>query len=159
MEKMFEWLQNAPNEASYKRRLAIWLTHTGRLHAGTVADTLGVSTGAVWLWIKEYNSYGPNGLKRKGRGGRRWGFMTMEQEADLLKPLVRKIRSGQLVKTAAIKEAVEQKLGRIVSNSYVYRMLNRHQWGEIIAQSRAKESNKTGKDDFQKFSRPWLRSI
>ena len=43
LEKMFKWLQNAPDEASYKRRMAIWLTHTGRLTAGRVADIIGVS--------------------------------------------------------------------------------------------------------------------
>ena len=94
IEKMFQWLQSAPDEPAYKRRLAIWLTYTGKLHANKVAKVLGVSTQAVWLWIRQYNDSGPSGLKRNGRGGRRWGFMTLQQEAELLRPFIRKARSG-----------------------------------------------------------------
>lgn len=94
IEKMFQWLQKAPDKASYKRRMAIWLIHTGKLHTPKAAEIIGVSTQTVWLWVRQYNSIGPKGLERKGRGGRRWAFMTQQQEAELLKPLIRKARSA-----------------------------------------------------------------
>ena len=157
IEKMFQWLQNAPDESSHKRRLAIWLTHTGKLHANKVAETLGVSTQTVWLWNHQYNTYGPDGLERKGRGGRRWGFMTTQQEAELLKPFIRKARSRHPPAPAAIKQLVEQKLGRKVSPAYIYRLLRRHRWNEIIAQSQLDSSSSVVQDNFRKLSRPWLR--
>ncbi|MFC1677725.1 helix-turn-helix domain-containing protein [Planctomycetota bacterium] len=156
IEKMFQWLQSAPDEKSYKRRLCIWLTHTGKLHANKVADILNVSTQAVWLWIGQYNRYGPSGLKRKGRGGRRWAFLTLEQEAELLKPFVKDAKKGKLAQHLMIKDVIEQKLGSKVSSAYVYRLLNRHNFNTIYAQS---GNSKKTKENFEKLSRPWLRNI
>ena len=157
VEKMFQWLQDAPDDESRKRRRAIWLTYTRKLHARKVAKILGVSTQAVWLWVRQYNNHGPEGLNRKGRGGRRWGFMTLQQEAELLKPLMKKIRSGTIPKTAEIKLLVEKKLGRKVSTPYIYRILSRHSWYEKIAQSNLVTGPSAIADNFQKFSQPWLR--
>ena len=157
MEKMFQWLQNAPDESSYKRRLAVWLTHAGRLHANKVAEILGVSTQAVWLWNRQYNAHGPDGLERKGRGGRRRGFMAKQQEAELIKSFIRKASPGQLPRPASIKQLVEQKLGRKVSMPYIYRLLRRNGWAEIVAQHQADVHPRTLRGSFRKFSRPWLR--
>jgi len=156
VEKMFRWLQNAPDQASYKRRMAIWLTFTGRLHAPKIAEVLGVSSQAVWLWIRQYNTKGPTGLNRKGRGGRRWAFLTLRQEAELLKPLLQKAKSASAPKAAQIREVIEKHLGRKVSMPYVYRMLHRHHWYETIAQSKP-VSDLSGQDTFERISQPWLR--
>ncbi len=157
VEKMFEWLQNALDETSYKRRMAIWLTHTGKLHAPKVAEILGVSTPSIWLWVRQYNACGPKGLMRKGRGGRRWGFMSLCEEAELLKPLMRKAGSANQPNAMQIKRLVEKKLGRVVSRPYIYRMLSRHGWYDKIAQSRLPAKVPARQDDFQAISRPWLR--
>ena len=158
LEKMFQWLQNSPDAGSCKRRMAIWLTHTGKLHAPKVAEILDVSTQTIWLWIRQYNSNGPEGLERKGRGGRRWAFMTAEQEAEVLRPFINKARSGLVTKAAEIRQIIQKKSGRTVSLAYVYRLLRRHNWGRIIAQSQQRNSSSNlHQDNFQKLSRPWLR--
>jgi transposase len=157
VEKMFGWLQNAPNEASYKRRMAIWLTYTGKLHAPKVAEILGVSTPSIWQWVRQYNTYGPKGLERKGRGGRRWGFMSLHEESELLKPMMKKASLSNPLKATQIKLLVEKKLGRKVSKPYIYRMLSRHGWYDKIAQSRLPAKHSIHHDDFQAISRPWLR--
>lgn len=156
VEKMFEWLQGAEDLAAHKRRMAIWLTFTGELDASRIADILGVSTQSVWLWIRQYNAKGPAGLDRKGRGGRRWGFLSVQQESALLKPLLRRARSGSTPKTTEIKEAIEMHLGRKVSMPYVYRLLQRHRWFEIIGQSKPAKGLAAA-DTFEKLSKPWLR--
>jgi transposase len=157
--KMFQWLQSASDEKTYKRRLVIWLTHTSKIHARKIAELLSVSTQAVWLWISQYNKYGPKALDRQGRGGKRWSFLTAEQEDKILKPFIEKIKTGQPVKPAIIKKTIEKELNKKVSMSYVYRLLSRHNWSGIIAQSTtpAKQAP-TDYTGFQKLSRPWLRS-
>ena len=159
INKMFKWLQDAPDEQALKRRMAIWLTHTSNIHANKVAEILDVSTQAVWLWVRQYNTCGPDGLQRKGRGGRRWGFLTIQEERCLLKPFIQKIRHGFIPKSFEIKELVEKKLSRKVSSSYIYRMLARHGWSKILAQSQAIAVHSKVGDDFQNISRPWLRNI
>jgi len=158
IDKMFQWLQNAPDEASYRRRMAVWLTHTGNLHAPIVAKALGVSPQAVAAWIRQYNKLGPDGLKRPGRGGRRHALTTPDKEAQILAPFIKMAKSGRIPKTPQIKLAVENALGRKVSLPYVYRLLARHGWNEIVAQSGQKDTVTKQIDDFQKIARPWLRN-
>ena len=43
-EDMQTWVREAPDKASYQRRLAIWLTHVERLSAHRVAQSLCVSS-------------------------------------------------------------------------------------------------------------------
>lgn len=157
LDRMFRWLQAAPDEASHKRRMAIWLTHTGRLHAHKVAEVLGVSTQAVWLWIRQYNQGGPDGLERKGRGGRRWGLMTPERETGLLRPLIQRARAGHPPKPNAVRQIIEKELNGPVSMSYVYRLLKRHNWAGIIAQSQYREPRRKGSETFADLAKPWQR--
>ena len=152
---MFNWLQNATDEDSSKRRRAIWLTHTDKLCARKVAQILGVSTQAVWLWIAQYNKSGPQGLERTGRGGRRWAFLSREEEIDLLKPFIRKARSNHPPQTSVIKQVIEKKIGKKVSRAYIYSLLRRHHWSSIIAQSKINLS--ASADTFEKLSQPWRK--
>ena len=158
INEMFQWLQNAPDEGAHKRRMAVWLTHTGNLHAKQVAKIVGVSTQAVWLWIRQYNDKGPAGLERAGRGGRRWSLMTIKQEADILKPYIRKLHNGDVTSPLEIKKAIEQKLEKTISMPYVYRLLQRHRWSDIIAQSSPKPSSQQKANEYLKVAMPWLRN-
>ncbi len=157
-EEMFQWLEDAPDRASYKRRMAVWLTHTERLHARQVAEILGVSIQAVWLWIGQYNARGPAGLQRKGRGGRRWCYLTVRQETEVLESFMGKVRAGECPRAAMLKPLIEKKAGRKVSMQYIYRLLARHNWAEEIAQSHPVVEKPEAADDFRKYSRPWLRN-
>ncbi len=151
-EKMFAWAQAAGKLSEKKRREAILLTHSRKLHAFEVAKTLGVSLYTVRLWISQYNRLGPKGLERAGRGGRRWAFLTHAQEAEILKPYIHQARLGKPPRAKTIKEALEKQLGKKISLPYVYRLLGRHNWSRIIAQSRLK---RTGPDNFRKYAQPW----
>lgn len=74
-EELREWAHARVDQATYRRRLAIWMTHHARLHAATVADLLGVSRPSVWKWIGEYNRYALQGWNAKDvadGGGRFW---------------------------------------------------------------------------------------
>ena len=157
LEALFQWVQKAPDQATYRCRMAVWLTHTGKLHAPQVAHILGVSKHAVWLWIRQYNEQGPEGLARNGRGGRRWGLMTPRQEVECLQPIIRRVRAGRAPRPEAIQQMIEKKLQRKVSRSYVYKLLKRHGWADILRKSQAPTSASGDSDSFDRLSKPWLR--
>lgn len=157
-DEMYQWVEKAPGEAARKRRMAIWLTHNERMHAHEVAKSLGVSVQAVWLWIGQYNESGPDGLLRTGRGGRRWGFLTPEQEAELLKPFLAQAKAGTPQAPAEIRSVIEKRLKRNVSMSYVYRLLRRHGWAEILAQSHQIKTSQRGASTFDAMAKPWARN-
>ena len=81
----------------------------GTFHAHRVSDLLQVSKQAVWLWIKQYNQGGPDSLDRKGRGGRRRAYLSLDQERMLVERLQQQVAKGQARKA---KELLPEVLGR-----------------------------------------------
>lgn len=130
-DQLMAWIQDAPDKAAYQRRLAIWLTHAGPFPAHRVAELLVVSTQAVWKWVGEYNALGPSGLDRKGRGGRRWGLMTLEQERAFLAQHLVQAEAGDLLTAKQLHPALCKALGQDVSIDYVYKLLHRHEWRKL----------------------------
>lgn len=157
IQKLFDWLQHAPDSAAHQRRMAIWLTHTGKLHADKVAAILGVSKQSVWMWIRQYNQKGPDGLDRNGRGGRRWALMSVEEETAILRPLMNKVRAGRTPKTEVIQRIIETHLQQKVSTSYIYKLLNRHGWTELLRRSRGSAQVVDSGGTFAAISKPWQR--
>jgi hypothetical protein len=97
VEQLVAWVKEAPDKTAYQRRSAIWLTHAGPFAAHRVADLLAVSTAAVWKRVAECNTLGPTGLDRKGRGGRRWGRMSLDEERAFLAEHLSAAESGDLL--------------------------------------------------------------
>ncbi len=118
--QLMAWVKDAPDKSAYQRRLAIWLTHAGPFPAHRVADLLAVSTQAVWKWVAEYNSLGPTGLDRKGRGGRRWGLMTLEEEYAFLAEHLAQAEAGDLLTAKQLRSALTKAIGQEVSIDYIY---------------------------------------
>src|SRR4030043_1932097 len=75
-EELLSWLKESPTVEAYQKRLVVWLTYLGPFRAQQLAEMLGVSKQAVWLWLGQYNKHGPAGLGRKGRGGRRGALIS-----------------------------------------------------------------------------------
>ena len=156
-DEMLQWLRESPDKASYRRRMAIWLTYAGRVHAHKAASMLGVSTQSMWAWISQYNTFGPTGLIRQGRGGRKWAFMSINEEKEILLNLLEHKKSLRLPDTNVVKSAVEKKLGKKVSLPYIYKLLKRHNWPGLEYQAKTESSDQKTGDSFRKFARPWKR--
>jgi transposase len=129
-EQLANWVREAPSQDAYKKRLAIWLTRKGPFHAHRVSDLLQVSKQAVWLWIKQYNSGGPESLDRKGRGGRRRAYLSLEEERQLVDRLQQQVAKGQARKAKELLPEVLAAVGQNVSVAYVYRLMQRHERNE-----------------------------
>lgn len=151
-EEMAVWVREAPTKETYKRRLAIWLTRIGPFHAHQVATMLQVSIQAVWLWLKQYNKYGPQGIERKGRGGRRWGYLSLSEEQDLLRSFYTRAGKGEIITAKQIHQKISEAVGKEVSLDYVYRLLYRHGWRKIGPRPRHIKANPEVQEAFKKNS-------
>jgi len=154
-KEMFQWLQDASGKTTYQRRLAIWMTSAGKIHAHKIADMLGVSTQSVWAWIKQYNNYGPIGLETQARGGRKWSYLNSQQERQILFEALGFTQNDTLPSVRQVKEILEKKIGKKVSLSYVYKLLRRHNWPHIFRDLNRLSAKE---DNFNKYSSPWKRS-
>lgn len=150
--ELLEWLRQAKDKQQYQRRVAIWLTHLRHFPAHQVANMLGVSTQAIWLWISQYNHHGPEGLKRQGRGGRRWEYMSIEQEQVLLTSLLQSAQKGQVLTARQIHGRVCKAVGKKVSLAYVYRLLHRHGWRKLGPRPRHLKADQNAQESFKKTS-------
>jgi transposase len=148
-----QWTREAQEVGELRRRLSVWLTFWGYA-AHEVAYWLQVSKQAVWLWVGQYNRQGPGGLEREGRGGRRWGFLSLEQEAHLLSGWERRAQQGQVLTAKAFRPWLAQATGRAVSMAYVYRLLKRHRWRKLGPRPRPVKASVRKQEAFNKTSRP-----
>jgi transposase len=158
VEQLVAWVKEAPDKSAYQRRLAIWLTHVGPFAAHRVADLLAVSTQAVLKWVAEYNTLGPSGLDRKGRGGRRWGLMTLDEERAFLCEHLAQAEAGDLLTAKQLASALAKKLGQEVSIDYIYGLLHRHQWRKLTPRPHHAKQDpaivSAFKKNFRKRSKP-----
>jgi hypothetical protein len=81
------------------------------------------------------------GPQERNWGGRRSGYMTIEQERQFLSQFIdQPSREGVLV-VSEIHRALEAIVGRKVAQTTIYRMLDRHDWRTIIPRPRHPKSN------------------
>ncbi len=153
LEEMAVWVREAPTKESYQKRLVIWLTHIYSHHAHRIAGMLQVSKQAVWLWIGQYNKKGPEGLDRKGRGGRRWAFLPWSKEESLLQSLEEEAARGEILTAKHLRPKIEETVGKEVTMAYVYRLLHRHKWRKIVPRPRHVKADREAQETFKKTSR------
>jgi len=132
-KKLKAWVRIAHTRDDYQKRLAIWMTVKGPFPAHRVASLLVVSKQAVWLWVSQFNRLGPNGLQRRGRGGRRRAYLSLDQEKALLESLERDAIRGRAPRAREVQEEISKVTRKNVSISYVYRLLKRIGWQKLDA--------------------------
>jgi len=151
-EDLQVWVREAPDKGGYQRRLAIWLTGVCRLPAHRVAESLCVSKQAVWLWIAQYNQQGPEGLRRTGRGGRRWAWLSWEEEERFLEKRQQAAGRGQILAAPPLRAELEKLTAHRVSLAYVYRLLHRHGWRKLGPRPRHPQAQPAVQERFKKNS-------
>jgi len=152
LEDLQTWVRETHSRQEYQKRLAIWLTHIGPFPAHHVATLLGVSKQAVWLWVSQYNRHGPGGLERRGRGGRRWAYLSLDQEAAFLESLQERAQQAQILTARQIHRQLCQVTGKKVSLGYLYRLLHRHRWRKLGPRPRHLKASRESQEAFKKNS-------
>ena len=150
------WVREAPDKESYQRRLAVWLTQVGQLPAHQIAEWLCVSKQAIWLWVGQYNRQGPEGLDRQGRGGRRWAYLSLEEEETFLRRFQRQAAEGRGLTAKQWHAQLVERAGRKLTVGYVYGLLHRHGWRKLGPRPRHPRANLQAQERFKKnFPDSW----
>jgi transposase len=83
-------------------------------------------------------------------GGRRRALMKWEEEQAFLATWKPKAEQGQLVVVTPLQVALEEKLGRRVKSSVVYRLLDRHQWRKVSPDTRHPKAQPSVQEEWKK---------
>jgi len=127
--------------------------HLGLLYPNMSAKEIGkitlYSESRVWAIHALYRGNGLEALTDK-RGGRYRENMTLDEERQLLAGFEEQSESGKLVVAGKIKLAYEEKVGKEVAESTIYRMLARHGFRKIVPYKRHPKSNTEERETFKK---------
>ena len=96
--------------------------------AEQIALHTGTSKRTVHQVISDYNRQGIEGIETIGKGGRRRGYLSLEEEKNFLHQFMDSASQGLIRTIAKVKRAYESKIDNTVHNSSIYRLLERHGW-------------------------------
>ena len=149
-------MKASADREQFQRWQSIFLTSKG-LSSAVVADYVGTTKGTVHQWVYQYNHDGVDGLLLQGRGGRRFGLLTLDEERDLLEQILTKAQQGRILTAYAVKVHIEEKTGKAVSKDYLYDVLHRHGWRKVMPRPQHPKADKEKQEEFKKNFRSWWR--
>lgn len=122
----------------------------------TIGEIIGRSRPTVVRLRKKFREMcAGEEEQRRNWGGRRYGYMTVEDEHKFLSQFLDKAEQGGILVVGEIKQAFEALVGRKVAKTTIYRMLDRHNWRTIIPRPRHPNSDIEAPEGFKKNSRKW----
>ena len=148
--ELLEWVRESDSADLCRKRLVVWLAHFGKWPASGIAEMAGVSVQSVWNWVGQYNREGPSGLRQQARGGRRWSFLSMEQEKQVLLSLEERAARGDVLTAKQVLPLVREAAGRDVSLAYVYSLLRRHGWRKLGPRPHHVKGDPEAREGFKK---------
>lgn len=114
---------------SHNRWQIIYLIQIGNIHsAELLAPLVNLSVHSIYKIVERYNLEGLNALIYKPKGGRKRALLSLDEESSLFISL-EALASRGLIKTANdIRAVVEKKVGKQVSDDYLWDLLHRNGW-------------------------------
>jgi len=106
-------------------------------------EIIGRAQAAYW---KNGNSV----FYLKPRGGRRRENLTIKEEKTIVDEFRQKAENAEILEVSKIKEYYEEKIGKKVPKSTVYRMLKRHDWRKIEPRPSHPKSNPEAMENSKK---------
>lgn len=148
--RLAERLKVARSHAEYKRIQCVLIRATLGSSAQEIAQLLGWSRAMVHVmhsrWVKEGDAL----FDLKPRGGRNRQHLTVQQEQQLLAPFIEQAQAGALMQVAQIQHAYEQRVGKAVAQSTIYRLLARHGWRKVEPRPRHPKADVATQGAFKK---------
>lgn len=153
-------LSIATGKPEFNRWQILYLVQVGRISsAATISPLVNLSTQSIYKIVEGYNKSGISSVSCKPRGGRHRFLLSTEQEAHLLQSIEQKAAKG-LIKTAEdIRSLVESKVGKEVSDDYIWDLLKRNGWKKKMPRPYHPKRDVSAQQEFKKNSPSvWLPS-
>lgn len=143
-------MKQTKSASEYKMLQCIYLADTQpQMSAKDIGNIVLLSESRVWAIHAEFRKNGIGAMCEK-RGGRYRENLTVADETELLKQFDEQSKNGKLIVAGKIKAAYEEKVGKAVSESTIYRMLDRHGFRKIVPYKRHPKGNASEQEAFKK---------
>lgn len=151
-EKIEKLLPSIKDLSEYKRLQCVYF----RVKYDYDVKTISVLTGYTEQTVRDIHSLFINGgfkaLKIKGKGGRYNSLLSIKEEKELIDKFEKEGKKGGIIEVSKIHKAIEEKTNKNVAKSTTYRILDRHNWRQIMPRPFHPKSNKTKEEEFKKTS-------
>ena len=118
------------------------------------ASFLGVNKSKIYKVVELYNSNGADFTDKLKWGGRRssTSHMSFEDEEKMMNSLKLKALEGKVLVAKHIRKIVETKVGKVVSDDYIWDLFKRHNWKKKMPRPEHPKKNKAAQEEFKKNS-------
>jgi transposase len=146
-------LMDSRGSVNHPRWQIIYLIQIGNIHtADLLAPLVGLSVHSIYKIVENYNRIGAAALICKPKGGRKRALLSLEDEAALFLSL-ESLASKGMVKTANdIRNVVEGRIGKPVSDDYLWDLLHRNGWKKKMPRPHHPKRNLEQQAEFKKNS-------
>lgn len=156
-----ELLRTAKTADELRTAQAVLLPLELGLSLEQTAKAIGRSVGATCNLRTRYCKVARREREapRPKRALRNRANATLEREAQILDEVLEGAMHGGVVVVPPLKEKVEQRLGKPVALSTIYRMLARNGWRKLAPDTAHPQGDASAREDWKKNSRgSWTKS-
>ena len=116
------------------------------------ASFLGFTKSKIYKVVELYNKNGADFTSTLNWGGRRntTSHMSFEEEQNLMNDLAVSAVNGNILVAKHIRELIEKKLGKPVSEDYIWDLFKRHNWKKKMPRPEHPKKNKEAQEEFKK---------
>ena len=122
------------------------------------ASFLGVTKSKVYKVVELYNNRGAGFTESLNWGGRRLetSYMSLEDEEKMMNELKILAKEGKILVAKHIRKIVEERLGKAVSDDYIWDLFKRHNWKKKMPRPEHPKADKVAQEQFKKnFQKYW----
>jgi len=114
------------------------------------ASFLGVTKSKIYKVVELYNKSGEGFTDKLNWGGRRLetSHMSFEEEEKMMSELKVKAKDGEIIVAKHIRKIVEAKVGKAVSDDYIWDLFKRHNWKKKMPRPEHPKRNKEAQAKF-----------
>ncbi len=141
----------------HSRWQILYMIQIGNQHVAEVIATLvNLSIHSVYKIVERYNVDGAASIPTKAKGGRRRALLSIDEEQSLVRSFEDLAGKGKLKTANDMRNIVEKKVGRAVSDDYLWDLLHRHGWKKKMPRPHHPKRSLQEQEDFKKNSpRSW----
>lgn len=133
-----EEMKKCKNKNAYRRMEAVALRCEGKSNA-EVSEITQYHYKRVSQLVSYYCNYGLAKISEDGRKGGNHKNMSREKEQEILEIFTENATEGHIITPSEIKKKYDEKLGRETTPTFIYAVLNRNNWRQIMPRSKHPE--------------------
>lgn len=132
------------------------ILYLAAIHEGctshAIASMLGITHYKVLDTVSKYNKGGADWKVGKQWGGRREErcLMSLEEERTFLQSIEEEALNGEILTYKQIKSALEIRLGKSISDDYVWDLFKRHDWRKKAPRKSHPRADKSAQEEYKK---------